>query len=236
MEKEILVSVVTAGNPDWRKSVADLKKYGIHRFALFLTMIPRSDKFADIFDEISKQIPGAEIPFSHISQKLTPDQLDRMIEKFGTKVFNRHPTREFPLIYDYSKFNSMIYIENAGPAIEDGLKVSDIENFAGVCLDVSHLENAKRQKFSGYDITLETVKKCPIGANHISGILTKPFHGPISGTFSHDSHKFYKLEDFDYLKNYGPEFFGSYIAIEVYNPIAEQLEAKKYIEKIINLN
>jgi hypothetical protein len=234
MQKEVLVSIVTAGNPDWRKSVHDLKSFGVKRFALFTTMIPEPDTAMTILDEIKKQIPEAEIPFSHIHQKMTPEELDYMISAFKTKALNIHPTREYPLIHDYSKFYSMIYIENAGPAIRDGLKTSDVEGFAGVCIDVSHMENALRQNFSGHEITLETVRKFPVGANHVSAIYDKMDIGPVvKGPAGFDFHKFEKLENFDYLKNYGPEFFGPYIALEVYNTIEEQLKAKEYIEKII---
>lgn len=231
--KEVLVSLTTAGNPDWRKNVDDLKKMNVKRFALFLTMMPDADERMKLFQTIKKEMPGAKIPFAHIRPDITPIQLDFLIDNFGLEKMNIHPTREYPLVHDYAKYMKMVYIENAGPAIKDGLKESDLAGFAGVCLDISHLENAKRMGYPGYKITLELLKRNTIGANHISGILEKPFHGPISGTFSYDSHKYTKLSDFDYLKNYGSEFFGQYIALELYNSIEEQLKAKKYIESII---
>ncbi len=234
MKKEVLVSITTAGNPDWRKSLADLKEYGIKRFAIFTTMVPEPDTCRIMLEEIKKQIPDAKIPFAHIHQKMTPDELDFMIDNFGSRAFNIHPTREFPLMHDYSKYLDMIYIENAGPSIQDGLKDSDIDGFAGVCLDVSHLENAKKLDFPGYQITLDTLKKFKIGANHISAIYDLPGDGPVTKSYGYAYHEYKNLNEFDYLKDYNSDFFGPYIALEIYNQIAEQIEAKKYIENILD--
>lgn len=234
MNKEILVSLTTAGNPNWRQTITELKECNINRFALFLTMMPDYEERMDLMKTIQKNIPDAEIPFAHIRQDMKLDEIDFLINTFGLKTMNTHPTREYPLAYDYSHYMKMLYIENAGPASRDGLKSSDIEGFAGICADISHLENAKRQGFSGHPITLETLKKFPIGANHISAIHNEIGTGAITGSIGYTFHKFDQLADFDYLKNYGPEFFGPYIALEVYNSIPEQLGAKKYIENILS--
>jgi hypothetical protein len=41
------------------------------------------------------------------------------------------------------------------------------------------------------------------------------------------------LADFDYLKNYPRKYFPPIIALELENSLKEQLQAKEYIEKIM---
>jgi hypothetical protein len=232
MVKKVLVSLTSTDNPDWDKNIADLKKYNVQEFALFLTLLHDERERQKIYCLIKKTLPNAKIPFLHIHQLIASDELNFLISEFGAEMFNLHTAREFPLVYDYKQFRDRILIENSGPAIADGLKESDIEGFAGVCLDVSHLEKSRLKGFPGYDITIATLQKYPVLANHISAIVKKPLF--YSGR-SHDlaAHKFTKLAQFDYLKRYPAEYFGKFIAIELINPIKEQLEAQKYIEKII---
>lgn len=233
MKKEILVSLTTAGNPDWRKTITELKEHRVKRFALFLTMMSDPNERMDLMEAIKKEIPDAEIPFAHIRPDMSPSELDFLIKNFNLKAMNIHPTREYPLIHDYSKYMGMIYIENGGPANRDGLRSSDLEGFAGICLDVSHLEDSKRKGCVAYEINLDMARKNLIGANHVSAIYNEIGTGLVMGRRGYDFHKYELLENFDYLKNYGSEFFGRFIAIELYNSIAEQLEAKEYIENIV---
>ncbi|PIS07982.1 hypothetical protein COT78_00675 [Candidatus Berkelbacteria bacterium CG10_big_fil_rev_8_21_14_0_10_43_13] len=233
MNKKVLVSLTSTDNPDWDKNIADLVKFDIAEFALFLTMLHNEKERKQIYKKIKAAVPEVKIPFCHIHQNISPDELNYLISDFGTELFNLHTTREFPLVYGYNQFRDRILIENSGPAIQDGLKESDIEGFAGVCLDVSHLEKSHLKDFPGYDITIATLQKYPVLANHISAIVKKPLF--YSGR-NHDlaAHKFTKLSQFDYLKNYPTKYFGRFIALEIINSISEQLEAKTYIEKIIS--
>jgi len=233
MKKEVLVSIVTAGNPDWRKTISELKELKINCFALFLTMLDTTKERMELFETIRLEIPDAEIPFAHIRPDMTLEELDFMIDNFNLQAMNIHSTREYPLVYDYSKYMDILYIENGGPVIKDGFTPSDLAGFAGICLDISHLENSKRQGFPGYEINIKMLKKYPIGANHVSAIYNEIGKGPIVGGYGYDFHKYESLDDFNYLKNYDSKYFGPYIALELYNPIAEQLEAKKYIEDIV---
>ncbi len=50
-----------------------------------------------------------------------------------------------------------------------------------------------------------------------------------------DHHLYKNLSELDYLKRY-QEFLPEFVALEVENTLSEQLEAKKYIEKIFNIN
>jgi len=233
MDKKVLISLTSTDNPDWDKNITDLKKFDVKEFALFLTMVHDEDERKEIYKKIKETVPEIKIPFLHIHQLIPPEELQFLISGFGAELFNIHTTREFPLVYDYAKFRDRILIENSGPAIKDGFKQSDIEGFAGICLDLSHLEKSRLAKDPGYEITRQTLEKFPVLANHISAISHKPVtYG--GHTFHWAIHKFSALSQFDYLKNYPENYFGKFIAIELINSVEEQLEVKKYIEKIIS--
>ena len=232
MDKKVLISFTSTYNPNWHQTIADLKKFSVKEFALFVTTIGTADERWQILREIKAEVPQVKIPFAHIRPDMSPAELDFLIDNFGTQAFNLHPTKEYPLEHDYSNYLDKIWIENGGPTIHDGLEVSDIDGFAGICLDLSHLEGGRLQNFPGYGITTDTLKRFKIGANHISAISTEPV---VYGGKPHrfDIHQFSDLSQFDYLKNFPAEYFGQFIALELINPVSEQLEAKKYIESII---
>jgi hypothetical protein len=49
-----------------------------------------------------------------------------------------------------------------------------------------------------------------------------------------DMHTITDLKSFDYLTTLPKDIFGKTIALEVYNPIKEQLEFRQYVGKILN--
>lgn len=234
MKNKVLVSFTTFMNDDWHQTVADLAKLGVTEFALFLTGVDAESERWQILKEIKATIPDAKILFVHLRPDVTPKEIDFLIDEFGTELFNLHPLREYPLVYDYDRFKSQILIENSGPANRDGLKPSDVDSFGGICLDLSHLKNSELLFPSVYKITVETMSKLPVLANHISAISDEPIHYPNHRT-CYDQHRFNDLSQFDYLKQFPKQYFGQYLALELMNPISEQLEAKKYVEGIIKL-
>lgn len=232
MKKKVLVSLTTPYNPDWYKTILDLKKFDVTEFGLFITTIKDSDERWQIYREIKSVIPNANIPLVHIRQGVAPDELGYLIENFGTKYFNFHPVREFALEYDYTKYLDKILIENGGPAIEGGLEEYDIDGFAGICLDLAHLERARLVNPAGYNITKKTLGKYTLLANHISAVsLTPVTYG--GTTHSYDIHEYSNLTQFDYLKHYAAEYFSDIVCLELINDTEEQLKAKEYIESII---
>lgn len=235
MNKKVLCSLTSLGDTNWDRKLDELDKFGINEFALFVTTLSDPAERQTIYKKISDRLPDARIPFCHIRQQdMSPSELDFLIEKFGTKLFNIHTVAEYAFGYDYSKYMGQILVENSGPSNTYGLRDEDLQDFGGICLDISHLENARLQDLPGYKVTLSALEKYPVRANHISAITKKlNIYGVSSDKKSHDSHFFTNLTEFDYLKKYPDKYFGQYMALELTNSITEQLEVKKYIEKIL---
>ncbi|MFW6282932.1 MAG: hypothetical protein ACOC1P_02660, partial [Minisyncoccales bacterium] len=145
--------------------------------------------------------------------------------------FNIHTPREFSLDYDYLNYREKIYIENTF----SNFKKEELKKFGGICLDLSHLENERRQNKELYKKIILFFEEFKIGCNHISAIEEEP-HIDKTGEIEkerYDSHYLNKLSELDYLKNYPLKYFSEFIAIELENSLKKQLEAKKYIEGIL---
>jgi hypothetical protein len=155
-------------------------------------------------------------------------EYERLMAEFGTERFNLHPTRYLPLIEDLpSHIRERIYIEN----LMEGLMESDLEGLAGICLDISHLEDVRRLNPDRYDVIVELLTRYPLGANHMSVSHDEPsFDG---NQFNHSCHDMADVQEYAYLNTYPLAYFTDYAAIELNNSIAEQLEAKKYIEDLL---
>lgn len=233
MKTKILVSLTTLDNPDWQRNLADLKRFGIKEFAIFPNCINSREERMELFESVIRELGQVSIPFSHIRADMHPDEIDFMVKNFNTKAVNIHPTSEWPTTYDLSNYKDIIYVENAGPAFWNGLTDKDIEGFAGVCLDLSHLESVRLQKVAGYDVNINISKKYKIGANHMSAMTDKLTEVPQYNSATYDNHYLSDLKEMDYIKQYYPKYFGPYAAIELKNSIEDQIKIKDYVEKML---
>lgn len=232
---KILVSLTTYKNPDWRETIADLKKFNVKEFAFFLTSMKAKEERMAIMRTIKAELEDVSIPVCHIRQDMDPEELDFMIDNFGTKKFNIHPDSGLSPDHDYSKYMNIIYVENSGSGLINGISEEILKQYAGICLDLSHLENCRKQKAPGYEIDVDLAQRYPIGWNHISAMTEESIYASEINSHSYERHHLEKLNQVDYIKSYYPDYFGEYAAIEMFNSIESQLEIKHYIEKILNL-
>ena len=87
-------------------------------------------------------------------------------------------------------------------------------------------------KYGKENFTKVTTLIEPFGvkANHISAITaTARVSERDNNVLRHSFHVLEDLSELDYLKNYPEHYFGNYLAIELENPICDQLKAKQYI-------
>ena len=126
-------------------------------------------------------------------------------------------------MYNLDKYKNIIYIENSALLLDE----EEIKNFAGVCLDMTHLENRRLLEEELYKKDIEIIEKYPCGCNHIPAVKKSPFKR--KNKLKYDSHYLKDLTEMDYLKKYPAKYFSSILAIELENTIEEQLKAKDYI-------
>ncbi|MFA5124416.1 MAG: hypothetical protein WC473_01130 [Patescibacteria group bacterium] len=223
----ILPSITTTSHADWRQMISDCTSLGVQEVALFLSALPAKEH-EKVFEAL-KQSSVKSIPFVHLRSDMPPEEVDYLIDNYGTKMFNIHSQKQFPLKYDLSRFRSMIYLENTNSPIAD-----EISEWAGLCLDVSHHENKRLLGLPLYREIVELLKKYPVGCWHLNAIKPESIVKIEDDDYGYDRHSFKNLSEFDYCVRY-QEYLPQFIALELENTVAEQLKAKEYVAKLLKL-
>lgn len=221
----IYPSITTTKNV-WREQINEINKLNIKTVCLFPTGINHLKR-----KKLYKLLESScvtKIPFVHIRNDMDKQEIKYLIQNYNTKLFNIHSQSNgfFPLKHDLSEYKKIIYIETTLAPIPD----KELNKYAGICLDTTHVENQRIQKNKLYTRFLKSFEKYPIGIAHISAIKNTPITK--KGNAHFDKHMFSNLSEFDYVENY-IKFLPKTVALELENSIIEQLQAKTYIEKIV---
>lgn len=222
--RKILPTITAINKSRWRKKIEETEKLKLREVFLFLTPLDIKER-REMYELLNKT-KVEKIPFVHIRSDMELWELDYLIEHYKTEIFNIHSIRQYPLLYNYDKYKHMIYIENSTVF---PLQEKEIKDFAGICLDISHLENTRLIDQNAYEDNINLLEKYPIGCNHISAIKKLPFSKKDSPRLRHDCHDLEDLSELDYVKTYPLNYFSPFIAIELEDSIKEQLNAKDYI-------
>lgn len=210
---------------DWRGKIKEVKELGLKEIGLFLTSVNLKER-GELF-ALLKNTEIEKIPFVHLRSDSKKDEIDYLIKNYHTEVFNIHTKREFPYFPDYKDYRKMIYIEN----VYEPLDEKELREFAGICLDFSHLENSRFFYPILYKHNINMIEKYGCGCNHISPSKDTSILSRRGVKYPKNQHPHFlkALSELDYLKNYPAEYFGKFSALEMENSIKEQLEAKDYI-------
>jgi len=225
---KFLPAVTTTRGSDWRKKIKEIKNLHLKEVSIFPTCLNEKER-KELYQLIKKS-NLKKIPFVHLRSDMKVEELDYLVRNWETKIFNIHTQKEYPLIYDYSKYKDIIYIENVYHPFEK----KELKEFAGICLDFSHLENDRLLSSEKFKHNSKMLEIYPIGCNHISAIK-KTTHIDEFGYVRYGSHYLNDFSELDYLKKYPLRYFSSFCAIELENNILEQLKVIEYIKKILRL-
>lgn len=231
-KEQFLPSITTIGdNPasSWQDKIKEASNLGIKKVAVFLTCLDEFQR-KDFYHLLEKSAIK-EAPLVHIRSDMAVGELDCLRNKFKTKVFNTHTNRQHPFSHNLESYYRGLFIENTWPWDEQ-----EVKQFAGLCLDFSHLYDAKLLRKADYENNLKIIAQYPIGCNHISAMdeETNFYDGPEGKQPYYSRHFFTGLSQFDYLKQYPKEWFSNFCAIEVENSLSEQLQAIDYIVSLLN--
>ena len=234
--RKILPSITTIGltNSTWSQKISEVKSLKLYEIALFLTglQIDERKKCYKALEEL-QAIHNFSIPFVHATSSMSEDEFWYIKNQFNTEYFNLHPVWEYPLQFQLSpEIRKYILIENSSPSVP--LQKQDLEGFAGICFDLSHLEDSRRSKPEVYQENLFLTKQFEVLANHISAVSeTARYNINETSYYSvHDSN----LGNFQYLSGLTNSSFSNLCAIEVENSLEEQVSAKNKISNIIGIN
>jgi hypothetical protein len=226
-ERQLLVTITTVSS-DWRDKINEVNNLGLTKVALFLTglayqKIPKKT-FFDLIDNSCIK----EVPFAHICETTSPEDIEFLKRRFNTRIFNHHSESEFPLEYDLSKYKKEIYLETL---FKYSLKEDEVKKFAGICIDVSHMEIAKVKNLKVFEENSKIIEKFKVGCNHISAYKENAIEK--ASKIKKSSHYFTELSQFDYLLKYPNHYYSNMMALELENTIEDQLKAKEYVINLL---
>jgi hypothetical protein len=225
--KERIFPTITTISKNWPEKIKEVGKLGLEEVCFFPTCLNEKDR-KKAYD-LLKKTSVKEIPVVHIKEEMKPAELNYLVENYNTEAFTLHTPREYPLLYDYSKYRERLFIENVFHLFNE----KELDYFGGICLDLSHLENERILHKEMFKNVKKMLEKYKIGCNHISAVKKTTHRNKRDHNPHFDSHYFKNLSEFDYLKKYPKNYFSDMIAIELENNIKEQLLAKKHILKIL---
>jgi len=232
--KKILVSLTTLSSmykmnldSSWESKIEEIKENHLEEISLFLTGLEKDER-VKLYKALEKT-PIKRIPHVHLRADMDYDELDYLVQKYHTEVFNSHSTRDWPLLHDYGKYMAKIYLENG----ETVPTQDELDKFAGICIDFAHWKDSQLRGDSTSCREMENiVDKYKIGCSHVSAIKSQLTLSAL-GEIKYDSHILEDMRELDYVEDY-KKYLSGIICIELENPIGEQLKAKEYLEKIIN--
>ena len=230
VKPKILVSIATI-SPDWEAKIKEIDKLGLKEIALFLTCLGIKERKR--FYKLLEKTKLERIPVVHVRHDFEEWEFSYLIKRFKTKAFNTHANWVGnELLKASQKYLKKIYLENVieTPDIIPGL----LDIFGGICLDISHWENyGKLLKHPSYKRMPGLLKKYKTGFCHISAIMPKPIFDKHYNQWDYASHYMHDLSEMNYVKKY-KKYLPKICALEIENPLKEQLEAKQYIEKLLD--
>lgn len=232
MKPKILLGLTTTKRSDWRAKIKEIDKLGLKEIALFPTCLGIKDR-RELYKLLEKT-NLKEIPVVHLRHDFKKWEFAYLIKRFKTRFFNTHFDKvNKSFLAESGGYLKKIYLENHVDFSNDFFPLLDI--FAGLCLDVSHwYDYNQMQKLENYKKFPEILKRYKIGFCHISAMGEKPFFEIENGkkVKYYNNHWLRDLSELDYVKKY-VKYLTRFCAIELENPLEEQLEAKKYLEKVI---
>lgn len=223
-KRKILLGLTTTPKSDWYSKIKEIDKYKINEIALFPTFLATKER-RELYRLLSLT-NIKNIPIVHLrGQDMENWELELLLNKYKTQKFNIHyPEAKFAK--DHPEIKDKIYLENND--VFDQTFTDTLNLCQGICLDLAHYEDLKHyHSYPGIEIFDKLLQKSEIGFCHIGAI--SPKKGPDG---LHERHFMNRLSELNYVQKY-IKLLPKFLAIELENSFADQLEAKKYLEKII---
>ena len=204
----------------WQEKLLELELDRLAAVGLFLTGL-NSEQRQECYRRLQAIRAGHEfkIPFVHAVSSMSQGEYELLIEQFGTQYFNLHPAKHFPREHELSaELRQQILIENFSS--DYMLSLADLDGYAGICLDLSHLEQSRLLYPRVYESNLRLAESVPVLANHISAVSSHRITaGREAGSYAtHDC----TAGSFEYLQALPESVIAELCAIEVENSLAIQ--------------
>jgi hypothetical protein len=225
MSNLTLIPSITTHNrrgSTWREKISEIKSLELRQVGLFVTGIHKAERMECYRALLAvREQHDFSIPFVHAVSDMDDTEYAFLRHDFRTRWFNLHPMREFPLIQPLSdETRSFITIENS--CFVDPVSRDDLAGFAGLCIDISHLEDARLTDSKVYQHIVELCLEYPVCANHISAIA-RPSSKVHRGRPQHSTHHLETAREMEYLNLVPRECVAPLAALELENSLHEQV-------------
>lgn len=208
-----------------KRKLQEIELLNVKEFALFLSGFAKNERarlYADLM--VLRKRHRFSIPFVQARNDMTEQELSYLVEQFDTERFSINPTRQYEISEELSPLvKKRLYVRNIQSIAP--LSAHDINGFAGVCLDLSHLRESREISYHDYEQTLEIVEKTCVGAYVISAFRqVNPWIDEWTS-----KHFAEEVEDFSYLSEISFLEDLNLVALKLDNDISDQLAFKASI-------
>src|SRR4030042_5018689 len=155
-QKKLYPTIVTTDGKQLEK-LKEADRLGLREVCVFPTAIGLAKR--KVFYQKLEQSQIKKVPIVHLRSDMAPWEIEYFINCYQTEIFNTHSNLEFPRQYDWSKYRKKIYLENVVLVLNE----KEIGEFAGLCLDFSHLENDRLLRPKIYAQIIKMIEKHPCG-------------------------------------------------------------------------
>ncbi|MFA5024601.1 MAG: hypothetical protein WC523_06665 [Patescibacteria group bacterium] len=219
--KNVLLSIAGVNEKLLLSKIKEINKLKITRVALFLTMIKKDAK-RRVFKALLKSTIK-EIPLVHLRNDMSQEEIIFLENNFHPTYYTIHEN-SFDHLHKWPKFKKRLYLEFGGHGKRK--PQARVEAIGGFCVDLAHYKIAETSQTVQFRYQFSKRKQKKLFAcNHLNG------YSPKTNTCIHEVGK---IEEFDFLKTLPKFIFGKTIALEMENPIREQLIWRKKLIKMLN--
>lgn len=200
--------------------IKDADKFNIEEAGLFLEILTLKER-KKVYIELEKS-KIKKIPLIHIRNDMKKWELKYLEKKYNPTYMTIHEST-FKYLKKWKGYYKKLFLEmNYDNKVKNYVNV---EKIGGFCIDLSHFKSGEERWAKDFEYVLKNKDKKKLLCNHLNGYLWKK---------RKDLHRIRNKKDFNYLQTL-PEFvFGQKIALEMYNPIKEQIKYKKHLIKMLS--
>jgi hypothetical protein len=221
--KKIFVGLTGKTSKEIIEKINGCKELGIKEASLFIEFLEKPER-EEVYASLLITSKIKKIPLVHIRHDMEKSELEFLKKKFKTKYFTLHEINfQHDDILKWKGFYKNLELEmNFDDFVSEKVKV---EKIGGFCVDLAHFKCGMEMLNKDFDYVNTRKKNLKyFDCSHLNG------WNPETNC---DMHTIKDLKNFDYLKTLPKFLFGKTIALETFNSIAEQLEFKKYLSKIL---
>lgn len=219
LSKKIIIGLTGRNDSEVIEKIKNADKLKIKEAGLFLEMLKPNQR-QNVYEELEKS-KIKKIPLIHVRDDMVKKEFDYLEKKYSPKYYTIHEST-FNHLHKWKNYQQKLFLEmNYDNHIEKNVKV---EKIGGFCIDLSHLKAAQERNAKEYEYTIKQIKKTKNLCNHLNG------YDEIE---KRDIHTIKSEKEFNYLKELPKIVFGEKIALEMFNPIEEQIKYKKYLIKLL---